>query len=114
MRRWFIHGALGMLMALGTVGAGAGVAHADPRDFRLTNNTGTTINEVYASPSDQVEWGEDILGVDVLPAGEVVTIQFQRFTPGNCLYDIKVVTSEGNEGELNQVNLCEVTDVTFS
>jgi len=103
-----------MLMALATIGAGSGVAHADPRDFRLTNGTGTTISEVYASPSNQVEWGEDILGMDVLPDGEVVTIQFQRFTPGDCLYDIKVVTSEGNEGLLNQVNLCETTDVTFN
>ena len=114
MRRWFTHAALGVVMALSTVVVSATAAHADPRDFTLHNGSGVVISEVYVSSSAVTQWEEDVLGRDVLMPGESVTINFSRFTEGDCLYDIKVVADTGGEGQLNQVNLCEVTDVTFN
>jgi len=101
------------LLALAVIGVSSTAAFADPRDFELINNTGTDIHEVYVSPSNNTDWGRDILGRDILPDGESVTITFARFSQGDCLYDIKVVTDEGNEGTLGQVNLCETNTVTF-
>ena len=101
-------------MALALVAFSTSAALADPRDFTLVNSTGTDIHQVYVSPSNLTDWGDDILGQDILPAGASVTIKFARFTAGDCLYDIKVITVEGNEGTLGQVNLCETTTVTFS
>ena len=46
--------------------------------------------------------------------GELVTITFTRFAEVDCLYDIKVVADTGAVGQLNEVNLCEVTNVTFN
>ena len=114
MRSWFTSRAAGTLLALLMVAVTASTAFADPRDFTLVNNTGSVISEVYVSPSNLTDWGEDVLGRDVLLPGENVDIVFQKFTPGNCLYDVKVITDEGNEGELDQVNLCETHTVTFN
>ena len=117
MRRWFSVQALGAAFALmlALVSTSAALA-ADPRDFVLINNTGQTIHNLYVSPSNQTEWGDDVLGQDILGDGENVTILFPaaRFTAGDCLYDIKVVTETGAEGELGQVNLCETHTVTFN
>lgn len=86
---------------------------ADPRDFTLINATGVTIRYVYVSPSYETDWGSDVLGDDVLPAGRRLTITFNRFRSGNCFYDIKVVTALGGEGVMKQVNLCNTNTVTF-
>jgi hypothetical protein len=114
MRRWFFARATGAMLALMLVVASTATAFADPRDFTLINNTSQVITEVYVSASNQTDWGEDVLGRDVLMPGENVDIAFQRFTPGDCLYDVKVITESGAEGELGQVNLCETTTVTFN
>ncbi len=92
----------------------ARVAHADPRDFTLINaNPSVTLTEVYVGPSSSSDWGDDVLGQDVLLPGESVFIYFTRFTPDNCLYDIRVVYVGGGEGVLYDVNLCEIDTVTF-
>src|SRR3712207_5253889 len=66
MRRWLSAQLFGAFLALMLVVAGTSTAFADPRDFTLINNTGQVITEVYVSPSNQTDWGEDVLGRDVL------------------------------------------------
>src|SRR4051812_28426399 len=114
MRRWFSLRATGVLLALAVLAGSAVTAFADPRDFVLVNNTGAVITEVYVSPSNQSDWGDDVMDEDVLAIDDNVTITFRRFTAGDCLYDIKVVLKDGREGELDQVNLCNIDTVTFN
>jgi hypothetical protein len=89
--------------------------HADPRNFTLVNGSDITITHVYVSPSDARDWGDDILGVDVLLPGESVDILFSRFDgeAGNCFYDIMVMGKDGEEGYLYGVDLCNTLTVTF-
>lgn len=114
MRRLFFGRIAGAMLALALVVSSVSTAFADPRDFELINATGKPIIQVFVAPSNMDDWGDDILGTGILPAGNAVTIKFARFTEGNCYYDIKVVVDTGGEGELNQVNLCETTTVTFN
>jgi len=90
-------------------------AFADPRDFTLINGSNVTIVQVYVSASNRSSWEEDVLGRDVLPPGRSVNI---RFAPndadaGQCFYDIRVVTRDGREGTMFEVNLCTTATVTF-
>jgi hypothetical protein len=90
---------------------------ADRRDFTLVNGSDSVIiSHVYVSASDVDDWGDDILGVDILLPGDSVDIVFSRFDgeAGKCFYDIKVLGPDGEEGFLWDVNLCEITTVTFS
>jgi hypothetical protein len=90
-------------------------AFADPRDFNLTNGSGRDIAEIYVAPSNMDDWGDNLIpDGKVLPNGNTVPIAFQRYTEGDCYYDVKVITTDGGEGELNQVNLCETSTVTFN
>ena len=115
MRRWFTHGALGLALALVMVTLGSTAVHADPRDFSLRNDHPIdVITEIYVSPSNQTEWGPDVLGQDILEPGQQVNITFQNFTPGDCLYDVKIVLDDGMEHGMDQVNLCETTLLTYS
>lgn len=91
-----------VLCLLLSAGFGSGAAQAQNR-FWLVNNSGLTVEEAYVSPSRLADWGEDILGTAVLPAG-------QRFwvTPlaGDCRMDIRVRFTGGAETTLMQVDVC--------
>lgn len=106
MRRWLTARASGVLLALMLVVAITATAFADPRDSELVNNSGRDIAEIYVAPSNMDDWGDNLIPEGkVLPNGNKVPIEFQRYTEGDCYYDVKVITADGGEGELNQVNL---------
>ena len=66
-------------------------AFADPRDFNVVNGSSIVLTHVFVSPSDTQEWGEDIMGRDVLSPAETVNVTFGKFDGNSCLYDVKVV-----------------------
>jgi hypothetical protein len=89
-------------------------AFADPRDFNVANNTSIVLTHVYVSPSDASDWGDDIMGRDVLNSGENVDVTFRKFDGSTCLYDVKVLGQQGQSGVLYKVDLCSTSYVTFS
>lgn len=104
-----------LMMVAVAVAIGARDVSADPRDFTLINGSDRVITHVYVQPTGpDDDWGDDVLGRDVLLPGEEVFIYFTRFTPDNCFYDIKVVADDGGEGEMLNVDLCSTLTVTFS
>lgn len=80
-------------------------AMADNLEFEFENNSSFSIVELYASPSNVEQWEEDILGEDILEAGESarVTIRDGRRT---CEYDLKIVFEDGDE-ITDTADLCE-------
>jgi len=88
-------------------------AHAEDLVFMLDNQSSTAIQEFYASPVSVDNWEEDILGQDVLDAGNFarITIRDGRNT---CSYDLKIVFSDGEEMEEPNINLCETGSYTVS
>ena len=79
--------------------------------FALTNSTSVDIIEFYASPTSAEDWEEDILGAEILPAGEggTVTIADNR----GCDYDIKAVFADGEE-LTDTLNICETSEYEFT
>jgi hypothetical protein len=81
-----------------------GLAPASAQNrFSLVNNTGQVIEQVYVSPSRSSNWGPDVLGSGVLPAGNSTWI-----VPGfgDCLLDVRVVFPGGQAEERRQINAC--------
>ena len=116
MHRGLLSVLIASVIGLSLVAFDAAPTQADQRDFTLINSSSMTITDVYVTQTSVDDWGDDILGVDVLLSGESVDILFSRFDDeaGLCLYDIKVIGKDGEEGVLYGVDLCAVTTVTFS
>jgi len=85
----------------------------DARDIAVVNKTGKPVFSLFVSPVDSEEWGEDILGVDVLEDGRTVKISFSGYDDERCHFDI-LATDDDNEWLLPDVNLCEVVDITIT
>jgi hypothetical protein len=78
--------------------------------FYLVNGSGQVIQEAYVSPSRISEWGPDILGTGVLPAGNQVWV-----TPNfsDCVLDVRVRYANGTDDTRMQVNACNISRIVF-
>jgi hypothetical protein len=107
MRKGFFAGAL----LAGALAASA--AWAAQQDFVLTNNSGHVIMTLHVAPTSTDQWGEDILGADVLASGEQAQVSFDR-DEDECLWDIRATYDDGTENDERGINLCEVSEVEFT
>ena len=83
------------------------------QDFDLVNQTGITITEVYITPHNANDWGENVFtGDQPLKNGESTTIVFSRNEKAKW-WDIYVVDKADNRFQWNSLNLLEISEVTL-
>jgi hypothetical protein len=87
---------------------------ADKRDITVVNKAGEPITELYISLANDMKWGEDILGVDVLNSGESVDIHFSGYAKKDCLFDVLAKNKAGEEWLLEDLDLCEVSTIKIT
>jgi hypothetical protein len=83
------------------------LAQSNDPSFRMNNQTGAVVNEIYVSSANDSSWGRDLLGQNVLPAGQSFVI---RLPQGQCMNDIRVVFDNGQAHERRRVDTCQITD----
>lgn len=99
-------------MATFAIALCAAPAMAGDQDFTLHNNTSKTLNSLYVSPHSDDKRGDDILGEDTLGAGQTVDIKFAH-DEDHCHWDVKGDFEGGGSAEVDDVDLCTVSDVNF-
>lgn len=107
----------GFLAGLGALCVSAcllpGVAKAGDQDFTLHNKTGKEIKEIYIAPHADDEWGEDVMGDDVLEDGDEVEIEFDPKEEAES-WDMRVVFRDGKATVWTKLMLNDITDITLS
>lgn len=94
--------------------AGSVVPAQDKRDITIVNKAGEPITEIYIALANESEWGEDVLGQDVLEDGQTVDIHFSGYGKKDCQFDLLAKNEDGDQWLLEDLNLCEVTTVTIT
>lgn len=101
-----------MMFAAALLLGAAPLAAQGRQDFTLVNSTGYDIAEVYVAPSASNNWEEDVMGRDILSAGDSVDIGFPS-REKVCIYDLKVVYTDAEEAEWDRFDLCTVSRITI-
>ena len=84
------------------------------QDFDLVNHTGFAITEVYITPHNADDWGDNIFSDDApLKDGAATTIGFSRKEKAK-FWDLKVRDTVGNDFEWENLNLLEISEVTLT
>ena len=87
-------------------------ASAQDLNFVLDNQSSEAVSELYVSGLAQEDWGQDILGQDVLPSGEQVTVTI--FEAGDvCDYDLRIVYEGGSVIEEREIDVCNLDGNTY-
>jgi hypothetical protein len=101
---------LGALM--GSSAAAPATAQSNDPSFRIVNRTTSVVQEVYASPVKDQNWGLDRLGgSEVLQPGASRIVRLP--VDGNCLYDLRFVYGDGRSEEKRNLNTCALVDVVL-
>ena len=88
-------------------------ANAGYQDFVLVNATPSQILSVYVSPSGSDDWEEDILGDNVLDAGETLSITFNGRT--ERFWDVKIVyTGYKPDAVFGRIDLGTVSELILT
>jgi len=74
---------------------------------------GYVFMEFYTSPSDEDEWGSDLLGSTVLGAGESAEVTIADGSD-QCVYDFRFVFEDGDVVEDFGIDICELAEYTLS
>jgi hypothetical protein len=83
------------------------------QDFKLVNATGYELKALYVSPSKSDDWGDDILGQDVLSDGQTVNVHFSPKVH-TCKWDLKVTYSDDDSNAVwSEIDLCTVEKITI-
>ena len=72
----------------------------------VVNKSSWAIHEMYFSPTDETEWGEDQLGQQTIEPGEQFTLSGIPCDK----WDVRVVDEDGDEYVIENVGLCADTD----
>ena len=101
----------GVVLAL--LALGAVEAAAIERRVRIVNKTSYDIVEFYASNKGSKSWEEDILGRNILPAGNSVVINIDDGS-GYCKFDFLAVFDDGEELTTYDNNVCELDEFSYT
>jgi hypothetical protein len=83
------------------------------QDFDLVNQTGITIVEVYITPHNAKDWGDNVFTDDEpLKNGDKTTILFSRKEKSKY-WDLYVVDKADNHFQWDNLNLLEISEVTL-
>jgi hypothetical protein len=86
-------------------------AQAQDITFTLNNFSGLALIEFYAAPASDEDWGDDLLGADILPSGNTGVVLIADESE-ECVYDLYFVMEDGGEYE-DQVDICELRSYTL-
>lgn len=100
-------------LALAILSLGVVNAAALDRRVQINNKSSYDIVEFYASNTGSRSWEEDILGRNILPAGNSVVINIDDGS-GYCKYDFLAVFEDGEQVTSSGNNVCELSQFNFT
>jgi hypothetical protein len=100
------------LLALLLLLAGPALAQTNPNaSFNLVNHSEKPVKELYASSAGQTSFGTNRLKATLAPGARFAVLLPPN---GTCLYDIRVVFTDGTKQDYRAVNTCKTDDVVVA
>lgn len=105
--------ATAIAIAIPAAFASAQAALAEAVSFELINNSSQDVWYLYVSPSHDSDWGDDLLGEDILFSGESADVVIDDGLT-TCEYDLLAVSGSDDELADYGLDLCEMTSYTIT
>lgn len=74
--------------------------------FFVTNNTGVTLNNIYVTPAETGNWGNDILPNDLFENSSSVRVDIPADYGATCKFDMKITDLGGNSITFTGMDAC--------
>lgn len=71
---------------------------AQALSFQVTNNTGVTLVDVFVSPAESNNWGNDILPNNLFENGSTINVNIPESFGTTCMFDMQI--TDGADGHI--------------
>lgn len=93
---------------------GTSAVHAKTFSLTIINKTDSIVEAVYASPTGESDWEDDLLGDKAIRAGGRYVIRFED-RRGACRYDLRFEFRDSQYEPLEDTqNLCQISEYELS
>lgn len=86
-------------------------AQSGDASFTLVNRGQTAVRELFVTPAGDANWGRNRLERGPLTPG--ARFQIQRRRDGNCVFDVRVVFTDGRTEDRRNLNTCTVDAIAI-
>ena len=99
---------------------GARNSSAQALTFDVVNNTGVTLVDVYVTPAETNNWGNDILPNNLFEDGMTINVTIPATYGETCMFDMKITDGVGGHITFSGIDACKLItlqingDGTFS
>ena len=88
--------------------------------FDVVNNTGVTLVDVFVTPAETNNWGNDILPNNLFENGSTISVTIPATYGSTCMFDMKITDGAGGHITFSGIDACKLItlqingDGTFS
>lgn len=76
--------------------------------YDVVNNTGVTLVDIYVSPAESNNWGNDILPNNLFENGSTVTVTIPAEYGSSCMFDMKITDGNGSHITFTNIDACKL------
>jgi hypothetical protein len=82
--------------------------------YQVVNNTGVTLVDVYVTPSETNNWGNDILPNDLFENGSTITVTIPADYGTTCMFDMKITDAAGGHVTFTGIDACKLVKLQIN
>ena len=76
--------------------------------YDVVNNTGVTLVDVYVTPSETSNWGNDILPNNLFEDGSTISVTIPADYGETCMFDMKITDLAGGHVTFSGIDACKL------
>jgi hypothetical protein len=76
--------------------------------FDVVNNTGVTLVDVFVTPAEKNDWGNDILPNNLFENGTTITVTIPAMYGETCMFDMKITDGSGGHVIFTNIDACKL------
>jgi len=82
--------------------------------FDVVNNTGVTLVDVYVTPAETENWGQDILPNNLFEDGSTITVNIPAEYGTTCMFDMKITDGNGGHITFTGIDACKLVTLQIN
>ncbi len=99
----------------------AGLSFLSPKDssaqaltFDVINNTGITLVDVFVTPGETTNWGNDILPQSLFENGSTISVTIPADYGETCMFDMKITDGQGGDITFTGIDACKLVTLQIN
>jgi hypothetical protein len=76
--------------------------------FYIVNETGFDLSDIYVSPKEDDNWGDDILPEELFAKDMTVEVTIPDEYGEDCYFDLKITDTAGGSTEFRKIDACHL------